>query len=162
MFQKLVVYFCVLFVKNCDSLDREAAENRDGVWVSPGINTPWFSSLVSCHNAVLEEGLEREYQICGEVGQWTASTRRCSISYRNKSCLSPEERCHLTCFSQRNVKLKSRFLCYWNFLHPACGMVTVVMSHLLPMLICKSSENYSWGGERRGLKARALTQVLLN
>jgi len=85
-----VVYFYVLFVENCDILGRKEIENREGVWLSsvnkPN-NTPWFSSLVRCHDAVLEKSPRRECQVCGEVGQWTASTKKCCEFYRNESSL---------------------------------------------------------------------------
>lgn len=110
VFSEISGLFLCVFVEHCDTLGRKEIEKRDGVWMSPSIkpyNTPWVSSVVSCHNAVLEKSPEREFQMCGEVGQGTASTNKCGKSYRNKCSLFPKKRFNLKCFSQRNVKLKS-------------------------------------------------------
>lgn len=163
VFSKISHLFLCFICGELWHLDRKEIENRDGVWMSPVIkpyNTPWISSLVSCHDAVLEKSPERERvpDVCGEVGQWTASYR------------SPTETNPLF-LSRKGVILNAflREMLNWNpnfsitgTSPTLCGMVGLVLNHLLPTLIHKSSECYSQGDERRRVKAAPFIQVLLN
>lgn len=103
---------------------------ENGVWVSPVIkpdNAPWLFSLFELPWSGSGEKCRED--VPGMQWSGTVNTKKCSKSYRNKSTFAPNKRWHWKCFSQRNVNMKSYFFfpCYWNFLHPVCRMVGVMM-----------------------------------